>query len=152
MFVDDGPIAAANALKGYLFMNLANSPAEAVEKLQPVAMNSSPADVLVVGMETLYSALLQCPDMPNKGAAWEAVGTAAQQVAKSNVWGKGERAFQVMIYANYKINGMAGDMAAPDVPELDEGYRVVAAPAVPTEDLPPVPAPPVPLPAPPEPG
>lgn len=125
MFTNEGPIAAANVLQDYLIFNMAGVPAEALPKLQEVARERSPADILVKGSELLYAALIQCPDMPNPQDAWNAVGVAALQVAHSNLWARGERSFAVMTFANFKVNGTVENMPEPEAPAVDNEYRVI---------------------------
>lgn len=142
MFTNNGPIAAANKLQEYLIFNVAAAPADVQAKLLEVARDRSPADILVKGSELLYTALREFA-MPNAAAGWEAVGEAALQVAHSNLWGRGERGFAVMGYANFKVNGVVGGMPEPEAPPVDPEYQI--NPPAPSEPpvgpLPPTPAP-----------
>lgn len=143
MFTDQGSKAALDGVREYLILNLFAMPPEAQDKLTPVALDQRPADALVNGMEYLYSALLQCPAMPNADTAWQALGQAAYEVAQSNLWLKRDRALEIMTYAAFKIEGAAEGMEPPPVPALLDDFRVIPAPPEPV----PTPAPGEALPA-----
>lgn len=142
MFTNNGPIAAANKLQEYLIFNVAAAPADVQPKLLEVARDRSPADILVKGSELLYTALTEFA-MPNAATAWEAVGVAALQVAHSNLWGRSERGFAVMTYANFKVNGATAGMGEPEAPPVDNEYRITPpAPSGPPPGfVPPTPGP-----------
>lgn len=134
-------IEAIDLLQNYVIENFANLPTEAREKLLGVARDRVAINVLVVGSELLYSALLQCPNMPNSDAGYMAVGSAAIHVAQGNFWGRGERAMALASYANFKLNGATGRAGQPPVPDLDDAYRIIPAPVEVETPPPPEPEP-----------
>lgn len=143
MFVDNGPAAAAAAIQDYLILNMANVPEPARAKLLVIARERLPADIIVKGVDLLYSALTQCA-MPNPNDGWSAVGTAALHLGNSNYWGRGERGYTLSAHANAVLTGGSLDNA----PALDPEYTIVVeepeepeAPPTPPGFVPPGPAP-----------
>lgn len=126
MFTDNGPGEATAKLQDYLILNMGAIPANAQEKLLPIARERSPVDTIVKGVELLYSALLQT-EMPNPQDGWNALGSAAIHLGNSNYHGKSARGYELANYANFKLEDTEGD-ANPAVPELADEYRIVPKP------------------------
>lgn len=121
MFDNNGPVGAINGITDYIIDNAADMTPEVRDRFKEVNKEQALADKLVKGFEYLYRGAKE-DLLPNREDALNALGSAALQVNMANLWGKGERAWQVMTWAASQLDN---SLTPSDGPDFEPDYWFV---------------------------
>lgn len=122
MFPNNGPVAAHNAVRNYVArVGLSGFP----EPLQGVfeGVLALPLfEALTTGVERLYAAVRERADLPDRNAALQALGEAAQASAIAALEGKAERRWAIQAWTLAELIEPGVDNPLAPAPEVDPAF------------------------------
>ena len=140
-FLNNGPIAAHNAVRNYIAsVGLNGFPEDYRASFQ--TMLAMPLfEGLTDGVERLYAAARQLADLPFRDDALLALGEASQASALAGLAGKRDRWWAIQAWTLAEINEPGVDNPLAPAPEIEPAFsfipEVVDIPEAPPEPTPP---------------
>jgi hypothetical protein len=99
MFLNNGPVPAHNAIRAYIAGVGLNGFAEEHRPAFEALLSMRLFEALTAGVERLYAAVRELPDLPDRPAAIMALGEAAQASAIAGFEGQKDRRWAIQAWA-----------------------------------------------------
>lgn len=127
MFPNNGPVPAHNAIRSWVAqVGLAGFAEERRESFRGL-LEMRLFEAMTQGVERLYAAVRQIPDLPDRPGALMALGEAAQASARANFEGLSDRRWAIQAWAVSEITAPGVDDPLAPAPEVLETASFIAA-------------------------
>lgn len=131
MFLNNGPVPAHNAIRAYIAGVGLNGFAEEHRPAFEALLSMRLFEALTAGLERLYAAVRELPDLPDRAGALMALGEAAQASAIAGFEGLKERRWAIQAWVVSEINAPGMEDPLAPAPEVLETASFLAEPVPP---------------------